>query len=163
VNKWSDQTWGVSRRRCRGFLLCFCACSVMQSCPTLCDPTDCSPPGSSVHGVFQARILEGVATPSSRGSSRPRDRTRVSRVSWDSSTLVPPKMLHNCRCSSQHSTLHTRDSFIYFSAASLSLLISPIYFFPPLWQPPVCSLNLCFCCVMFVHSLCSFCFFRFHL
>ena len=42
---------------------------VAQSCPTLCDPTDCSPPGSSVHGILQARILEWVAIPFSRGSS----------------------------------------------------------------------------------------------
>ena len=41
----------------------------LQSYPTLCDPMDCSPPGSSVHGILQARILEWVATPSSRGSS----------------------------------------------------------------------------------------------
>ena len=43
-----------------------------------CDPMDCSPPGSSVHGILQARILERVATSSSRGSSPPRDRTQVS-------------------------------------------------------------------------------------
>ena len=43
---------------------------VAQSCLTLCDPKDCSPPGSSVHGIFQARLLEWVAMPSSRGSSR---------------------------------------------------------------------------------------------
>ena len=43
-----------------------------QSCPTLCNPMDCSPPGSSVHGISQARILEWVAMPSSRGSSCPR-------------------------------------------------------------------------------------------
>ena len=53
----------------------------LQSCPTLCHPMDCSPPGSSLHGVFQARILEWVAMASSRGSSRPRDRTHVSCVS----------------------------------------------------------------------------------
>ena len=46
-------------------------CSVAQSCLTLCDPTDCSPPGSSVHVISQARILEWVATFSSRRSSRP--------------------------------------------------------------------------------------------
>ena len=46
---------------------------VAQSCLTLCDPMDCSPPGSSVHGILQARILEWVAMPSSRGSSQPRD------------------------------------------------------------------------------------------
>ena len=42
-------------------------CSVAQSCPTLCDPMDCSPPGSSPHGIFQARLLEGVAISFSRG------------------------------------------------------------------------------------------------
>ena len=52
----------------------------LQPCPALCDPMDCSPPGSSVHGILQARILEWVAMPSSRGSSRPRDRTRVSCI-----------------------------------------------------------------------------------
>ena len=44
---------------------------VAQSCPTLCYPIDCSLPGSSVHGILQARILEWVAIPSSRGSSDP--------------------------------------------------------------------------------------------
>ena len=51
-----------------------------QSCPTLCDPVDCSPPGSSVHGILQARILEWVAISFSMGSSQPRDWTRVSRI-----------------------------------------------------------------------------------
>ena len=50
----------------------------LQSCLTLCDPMDGSPPGSSVHGILQARILEWVAMPSSRGSSQPRDQTQVS-------------------------------------------------------------------------------------
>ena len=53
---------------------------VMQSCPALCDPMDCSLPGSSVHGIFQARILEWLAMPSSRGSSRPSDQTGVSSL-----------------------------------------------------------------------------------
>ena len=51
---------------------------VAQACLTLCGPKDCSPPGSSVHGILQARILEWVAMPSSRESSQPRDQTRVS-------------------------------------------------------------------------------------
>ena len=51
------------------------ASSVAKSCLTLCDPMDYSPPGSSVHGILQARTLERVAISSSRGSSRPRDRT----------------------------------------------------------------------------------------
>ena len=50
----------------------------LQSCPTHCDPVDCSLPESSVHGILQARILEWVAMPSSRGSSRPRDQIRIS-------------------------------------------------------------------------------------
>ena len=50
------------------------------SCPTLCDPMDCSLPGFSVHGIFQARVLEWVAISFSRGSSWPRDRTRVSHI-----------------------------------------------------------------------------------
>ena len=53
---------------------------VAQSCPTLCDPMDCSLPGSSVHGIFQAIVLEWIAISFSRGSSRPRDQTRVSRM-----------------------------------------------------------------------------------
>ena len=53
---------------------------VAQSCPTLCDPVDCSPPGSSIHGILQARILEWVAISFSRGSSWPRDRTQVSLI-----------------------------------------------------------------------------------
>ena len=53
----------------------------LQSCPTLCDPMDCSPPGSSVHGILQARILKWVARPFSRGSSRPRIEPRSHYVS----------------------------------------------------------------------------------
>ena len=45
----------------------------LQSCLTLCNPMECSPPGSSVHGILQTRLVEWVAMPSSRGSSRPRD------------------------------------------------------------------------------------------
>ena len=53
----------------------------LQSWPTLCSAMDCSLPGSAVHGILQARLLEWVAMPSSRGSSRPRDRTHVSYIS----------------------------------------------------------------------------------
>ena len=55
---------------------CVCAKS-LQSCPTLCDSMDHSPPGFSVHRAFQARILEWVTMPFSRGSSQPRDWTHV--------------------------------------------------------------------------------------
>ena len=53
---------------------------VTQLCPTLCNPMHCSPPGLSVHGIFQARILQWGAISSSRASSRPRDQTRVSCI-----------------------------------------------------------------------------------
>ena len=53
----------------------------LQSCPTLCDPMDCSLPGSSVHGILQARMLEWVAMPSSKGSFLLRDLTQISYVS----------------------------------------------------------------------------------
>ena len=52
--------------------VCVLPAKSFQLCPTLCDPMDCSPPGSSVHRISQARILEWVAISSSRGASRPR-------------------------------------------------------------------------------------------
>ena len=62
-----------------------------KSCPTLCNPMDCSPPGSSVHGIFQARILEWVAIPFFRISSLPRDRTCISYMQACSFSLGPPR------------------------------------------------------------------------
>ena len=51
--------------------VCVCVCMCTQSCPSLCSSIDCSPPGSSVHGIVQARILEWVAISYSRGTSGP--------------------------------------------------------------------------------------------
>ena len=56
-------------------LECTLSCSVAQLCPALCDPIDLSPPGSYVNGILQARILEWISTPFSRGSSGPKDWT----------------------------------------------------------------------------------------
>ena len=69
---------------------------VAQSCLTLCDPMDYSPPGSSVHGISQARILEWVAISFSRGSSQSRDQTRVSHIAGRRFTIwatreAPPR------------------------------------------------------------------------
>ena len=58
----------------------FCLLEVAQLCPTLCDPKDCNLPGSSIHGIFQARIQEWVAISFSRTSSGSRDWTRVSHT-----------------------------------------------------------------------------------
>ena len=63
---------------------------VAQSCLTLCDPVDCSPPGSSVRGILQARILEWVVIPFSRRSSQPRDQTWVSCTAGRFCLSEPP-------------------------------------------------------------------------
>ena len=91
----SDQVWEnwteISSKnfaKCYHFLIAFFkrvllkknVCEVAQSCQTLCYPMEYNPPGSSVHGIFQARILEWVAISFSRGSSQPRDWTQVSCI-----------------------------------------------------------------------------------
>ena len=66
------------RSFCKLFFLILSSRAQLHS--TLCDPMDCSQPGSSVHGIFQIRILEWVAFPFSRGFSQPRDQTQVSHI-----------------------------------------------------------------------------------
>ena len=89
--------WLIATNNCMaGFLayiwLCVCALrSVAQSCLTLCGPMGCSPPGSIVHEIFQARILQWVAISYSRGSSKPRDWTQVSCVS-----CIGRQILYHC-------------------------------------------------------------------
>ena len=82
------------KMKLKSYLACMHAES-LQSCLTLCSPMDCSPPGSSVHGILQARVLEWVVMPSSGGSSQPRDRTQVflHLLHWQESSLplVPPE------------------------------------------------------------------------
>ena len=101
---WMEEGWWNDRRV--EHLVCllgcmlhesrYCACmtaKLFQSCPSLCDTMDCSPQGSSVHGILQARILEWVAMPSSRGSSLPRHWTRLlCALHWQAGSLplVPP-------------------------------------------------------------------------
>ena len=63
---------------------------VTESGSPLCDPTDCSPPGSSVHGIPQARRVEWVAISFSRGSSQPRGQTQVSSITGRFFTTKPP-------------------------------------------------------------------------
>ena len=66
-------------------------CSVTKMCPTLCSPVHCSPAGASVHGISQARILEWVAMPSSRGFSPPRDQTHTFYLTGGFLTPAPPR------------------------------------------------------------------------
>ena len=67
-----------------------CVAQSLQSCPTLCDPVECSPPGSSVIGVSQARILKWVTTSFYRGSSRLTDQTCISYIAGEFFTIKPP-------------------------------------------------------------------------
>ena len=70
--------------------VCVWRCSSLKSCPTLCDPMDCSLPGSSLHGISQARILERVAISSSRESSRSRDQLASPALAGRFFTTEPP-------------------------------------------------------------------------
>ena len=77
-----------------------------ELCLTLCDPMDCSPPGSSVHGILQSGILEWVVTPSSRGPSWPRDRTQVSRITGGFFTIWAIREAQLKICPTKHFPKH---------------------------------------------------------
>ena len=89
-------------------VLCMLYAKPPQSCLTLCNPMDHSRPGSSVHGILQARILEWVAMPSSRGSSRPRDRTCISCISC----LSRQVLYHQCHLGSPSLFYPTPQTFV---------------------------------------------------
>ena len=72
-------------------------CLIAQSCPTLCDPVDCSPPGYPVHGILQARTLEWVAIPFSVGYSQLRDQTQVSCIAGRCFTIWATREVHICQ------------------------------------------------------------------
>ena len=82
MNEWKRGQHPLDRNHMGTSPYCKCpqCCLAGKSCPTLCDPTDCSPPGSSVHGISQARILECVAISFSRGSSQHRNWTHISCI-----------------------------------------------------------------------------------
>ena len=89
---------------------------VTQLCPTLCNPMDCSLPGSSVHGIFQAIVLEWIAISLSRGSSWPRDRTQVSRIVDRRLTVWAPgkescNFLSSCSVLAPHSMCSVPSGF----------------------------------------------------
>ena len=90
---------------------------VAQSCPTLCDPVDCSPPGSSAHGILQSRILEWVAISFSRGSSRPHE-LQHARPPCPSAT---PGVHSDSRPSSQRCHPAISSSAVPFSSCPQSL------------------------------------------
>ena len=100
---------------------------LLQSCPSLCDPMNHGLPGSSVHGILQARILEWVAVSYSRGSSQPRGQTHVSCVSCIAGGFFTPEppgkpnlflLQHFCSCFStlEEYILQRRNTFVPFPA-----------------------------------------------
>ena len=107
------------------------AAKLLQSCPTLCDPTDRSPPGSPVPGILQAGILEWVAFPFSRGSSQPRTQTQVSCIaggfftSWTTKEALIyhyffPNITYLCVCTKPRLCSFYPFSYLLFSLLSQS-------------------------------------------
>ena len=101
--------------------VCVCVCAraracilVAQSCPTLCDPIDCSLLGSSVHGILQTRILEWVAISFSRISSHPMDGTRVPCIAGRFFTIWAPR----------------EALYVHLHASIFLSPIFPFFFFP---------------------------------
>ena len=93
----------------------------LQLCPTLWDPMDCNLPGSSVHGILQARILEWVAISFSRGSSQPRDRTCIPYISC----IGKQVLYHQCHPGSPYpmfSPLINSVVAVYFFSLSPCIL-----------------------------------------
>jgi len=108
ILKWSEVKWS----------------EVAQSCLTLCNPMDCSLPGSTVHGVFQARILEWIAISFSRGTSQTRDWTWVSRIVGRCFTVWGTIHIYNAIFSSVQSLSRVRlfaTPWIAARQASLSI------------------------------------------
>ena len=66
IDEWVRKLWYI-------YTMEYCCCLITKSCLTLCDPMDCSPPGFSVHGISQARMLEWVTISFSRRSSQPKE------------------------------------------------------------------------------------------
>ena len=83
IRRFQDKS--PNRKRPSEHALC---AKLFQLCPTLCDPTDYSPPGSPVHGILQAKILEEKYISSSRGPPWPRDQTRISCISCTSKWIL---------------------------------------------------------------------------
>ena len=103
-----------------GIVLCVLD-SITKSCQTLCNPMDCSPPGSSVHGTSQARILESVAISFSRGSSRPRDRTCISSLLYCRWILYQWATREALNVNQQETVKHTEvySSMLLFGAEKI--------------------------------------------
>ena len=106
---------------------------VVQSCPTLCDLMEGNLPGSSVHGIFQARILEWVAISFSRGSFRCRDRTRVSRAAgrlcrqanWTCGWTEKERDIYIVSSISAQMLTNDKGEALFHTGGALELLMAP--------------------------------------
>ena len=134
---------------------------VAQSCLTLCDPMDCSLPGSSIHEIFQAKVLQWVAISFSRGSSRSRDRTWVSRIArrrftiWATNAFFAPIVIImifslnflNILFSYVELSLHFNNNFhliMIYNLFNILLNYLLIYSWQALYQHPCGMLVSCF-------------------
>ena len=112
-------------------------CIHAQSCVTLCDPMGCSPPVSSLHGIFQARILEWVAIPSSKGSSPPRDWTWVSCVSCTGSQILSHWTTWEANSSNIIVIQISNSNFFFFNNLHSVQKFMRVLFVSHSFQPPV--------------------------
>ena len=117
-------------------------CSVTKLCLTLCDPMDCSPPGSSVHGFPRQELLEQVAISYSRGSSQPKDWTHVSGIScigrwilyhcgtWEALHIIYTSNYYSSINRYLHSSLFPVSS--YYNNTTINILMKASGHTPPL-------------------------------
>ena len=133
-------SWRVTLPQRKTLFCSICLCSGAQSCLTLCDPMDCSPSGSSVHGILQERILEWVAISSSRGLSRPRDQTHISYVSCTADEFSTHWAIREalfCSIDIQFTLFSTVSHKLFFSyAAAKSLQLCLTLCNPTDGRPP---------------------------
>jgi len=134
--------WVVLTGRCMCVCVCVCVCTqarvrmcactwvVTPSCLTSCDPLDWNPPGSSVHVILQASILEWVAMTTSKGSCQPRYLTYISCVSfigrWILLPLVPPGKPHYRKIDYSNLQMYTKNSKAIKKNTKQSVIINDL-------------------------------------
>ena len=123
-----------------------CKVLVNQLCPTLCNPMDCSPPGSSVHGILQARILEWVAIHFSRGFLNPEIQTRSPALQADSLPSKPQgkplqTSLYLEKCAS--CSLQLRSPYVLLMPVPPTFFCNLLHQLPLFLSPMSLSLQIC--------------------
>ena len=138
--------WSLNKICASVIIVCMCVCVlVTQSCPTLCNPMDCTLPGSSVHGILQARILEWAAISFSKGPYWPRDWTLVSLIADRFFTIWATREAHHMLISwvfclfwlflVQHSiSLYSQNWIRSFKPHTIFFVITKIISFPDFQQ-----------------------------